>query len=36
MTGEQDGPDPDEQRAAVRERYAALATGGSCCEDSFP
>jgi SAM-dependent methyltransferase len=33
MTGEQDGPDPDEQRAAVRERYAALATGGSCCGD---
>ena len=36
MTGRRDAPDPAERRVAVRRRYAALATDGSCCEDSFP
>ena len=34
MTGGRDAPDPAERRVAVRRRYAALKTGGSCCEDS--
>ena len=35
MTDEQDGLDPAEQRATVRERYAALATGNPCrCDDA--
>ena len=34
MTGRRDAPDPAERRVAVRRRCAALATGGSCCEDS--
>jgi len=35
MTGERDPLDPAEQRAAVRERYAALASGSSCCGDDW-
>jgi SAM-dependent methyltransferase len=34
MTGKRDALDPAERRVAVRRRYAALATGGPCCEDS--
>ena len=34
MTGRRDAPDPAERRVAVRRQCAALATGGSCCEDS--
>ena len=34
MTGRRDALDPAERRVAVRRWYAALATGGPCCEDS--